>query len=175
MRSVTTRRVFGSIGLSLPGDDVQMALTLAHEVQHAKLSALMDLVPLVTEDATGVYYAPWRPDPRPLASLLQGLYAHVGVARFWRRQRTAAQGAAETWHANVEFAKWRNACARVADSVRDRPELTSCGAAFVDGMINALRTWQNDNIPAEASAQAEREISEHKREWGLAGGGDRSR
>jgi uncharacterized protein len=165
MRSVTSRWVFGSFGLSLPVDDVQMALTLAHEVQHAKLSALMNLVPLVTEPVTGGFYAPWRPDPRPLASLLQGMYAHVEVARFWRHQRLVATGATERWHANVEFAKWRNACAQVADSLCDRPELTSCGAIFVDGMINALRAWQNDSIPAAATATADREISEHKREW----------
>lgn len=165
MQSVTSRRAFGSIGLSLPADDVQMALTLAHEVQHAKLSALMDLVPLVSGRVTGVFYAPWRPDPRPLASLLQGMYAHLEVARFWRHQRTAATGAAELWYANVEFAKWRNACGQVADFLHGRPELTSCGTAFVDGMINALRAWQNDSIPAEAAAKATREISEHKREW----------
>jgi HEXXH motif-containing protein len=165
MRSVTSRRVFGSFGLSLPDDDVQMALTLAHEVQHAKLSALMDLVPLVTEPITGGFYAPWRPDPRPLASLLQGMYAHVEVARFWRQQRLAATGMAERWHANVEFARWRNACTQVADLLRGRPELTGCGAVFVDGMISALRAWQNDSIPPAAAAQADRLISDHKREW----------
>jgi HEXXH motif-containing protein len=165
MQSVTSRRVFGSIGLSLPADDMQMALTLAHEVQHAKLSALMDLVPLVSERVTGAFYAPWRPDPRPLASLLQGMYAHLEVARFWREQRAAASGAAELWYANVEFVKWRNACVQVADFLRGRPELTSCGTAFVYGMINALRAWQNDSIPAGATAQADQEMGEHKKEW----------
>lgn len=165
MRSVTSRRVFGSFGLSLPADDVQMALTLAHEVQHAKLSALMDLIPLVSEPVAGGFYAPWRPDPRPLASLLQGTYAHMEVARFWRQQRLVATGAAERWHASVEFARWRNACAQVADSLRGRPELTGCGAVFVDGMISALRAWQNDSIPPAAAALADREIDEHKREW----------
>jgi uncharacterized protein len=165
MRSVTSRRVFGAVGLSLPADDVLMALTLAHEVQHAKLSALMDLVPLVNEPVTSVYYAPWRPDPRPLASLLQGLYAHLEVARFWRRHRTVALDPAEAWHANVEFARWRNSCAQAAQSVRGHPGLTSCGSVLVDGMINVLQSWHNDSIPAEATAQADREIIEHKRQW----------
>jgi hypothetical protein len=93
------------------------------------------------------------------------MYGHLEVARFWRHQRGTASGAAELWYANVEFAKWRNACGQVADFLRGRPELTSCGTAFVDGMINALQTWQNDSIPAEAAVQADREISEHKREW----------
>lgn len=165
MRSVTSRRAFGAVGLSLPANDVLMALTLAHEVQHAKLSALMDLVPLVTETESGFYYAPWRLDPRPLASLLQGMYAHLEVARFWRQRRTVTPGAAEAWHANVEFAKWRNSCAQVAESVRGHPGLTSCGSVLVDGMINALRSWQNDSIPADAMAQADQEMSEHKRQW----------
>lgn len=165
MRSVTSRRVFGSIGLSLPNDDVLMALTLAHEVQHAKLSALMDLLPLVTGPDTDSYYAPWRPDPRPLASLLQGMYAHLEVGRFWRCRRAVVSGAVETWHADVEFVKWRNACAQVADSLRGHPELTACGSVFVDGMINVLRSWQNDSIPAEAMAQADREMSEHRKKW----------
>lgn len=165
MRSVTSRHAFGSIALSLPGDDVLMALTLAHEVQHAKLAALMDLVPLVKEAAANRYYAPWRPGPRPLAALLQGMYAHLEVARFWRRRRVAVPDAAEAWHANVEFAKWRNSCSLVADSMPGNQELTSCGAAFVDGMIEVLRTWRHDRIPALAVAQAEREIGEHKKKW----------
>jgi HEXXH motif-containing protein len=167
IRSLTTRQAFGSIGLTAADDDVQTALTLAHEVQHAKLAALMDLVPLVTESMSisAGYYVPWRPDPRPLASVLQGLYAHLGVARFWRRRRQTVSGAADAWQANVEFAKWRNSCAQVADSVRACPDLTSCGATFVAGMISVLRTWQNDSIPAAAEALADQEIYEHKKEW----------
>jgi uncharacterized protein len=165
MRSVTSRRAFGAVGLSLPANDMLVALSLAHEVQHAKLSALMDLVPLVTEPATGAYYAPWRLDPRPLASLVQGAYAHLEVARFWRRHRMVASDAAEAWHANVEYAKWRNSCVQVTESVRGHPGLTSCGSVLVDGMINVLRSWQNDSIPADAMAKADQEMSEHKRQW----------
>lgn len=165
-RSLTSRQTFGSVGLTLPNDDVQMALTLAHEVQHAKLSALMDLVPLVvTEPAPGGYYAPWRTDPRPLASLLQGMYAHLEVARFWRHRRQVVSRADDVWQANVEFAKWRAACVQVADSVRSSPGLTDCGTTFVGGMITVLRTWQNDSIPVAATAQADREINDHKRKW----------
>jgi HEXXH motif-containing protein len=165
MWSVTSRNAFGSIALSLPDDDVIMALTLAHEVQHSKLAALMDLVPLVSETAAGRYYVPWRPDPRPLAAVLQGMYAHLEVARFWRRRRGRAPDTAEAWHANVEFAKWLNSCALVADSVRGSPELTGCGAVFAEGMIEVLRTWRDDRIPAAAAARAAREIGEHKKKW----------
>ena len=37
-------------------------------------------------------YAPWRPEPRPVVGLLQGVYAHLGIARFWGAQ----------WHVETE-------------------------------------------------------------------------
>lgn len=165
LRSVTSRHAFGSVALSLPADDVTMALILAHEVQHAKLAALMDLVPLVNETSAEKHYAPWRPDPRPLGALLQGMYAHLEVARFWRRRRETAADAAEAWHASVEFVKWRNSCALVAAAIHDSPGLTSCGIIFIEGMTEALRAWRHDRIPATAVIQADREIGEHKNKW----------
>ena len=56
-------------------------MTLVHEFQHSKLSAMLDLVPLTDPDDHGRYFAPWRVDPRPLAGLLQGVYAFVGRRR----------------------------------------------------------------------------------------------
>ena len=54
-------------------DAPALAAALVHEVQHSKLNAVIDIVPLVRP---GVghrrYYAPWRDDPRPPAGLLQG-------------------------------------------------------------------------------------------------------
>jgi HEXXH motif-containing protein len=164
-RSITTRHVFGSVGLSLPGDDVTAALTLSHEVQHAKLAALMDLLPVVAGPESRLYYAPWRPDPRPLASLLQGMYAHLGVARFWRRHREVMHKPSEVHHAYVEFARWQNACIQVAKVVSARPELTRCGTVFVDGVIRVLRGWRHEYIPPAAQAQADQASSAHRRKW----------
>lgn len=166
-RSLTSRLAYGGVALALPADDVSMALTLAHEVQHSKLSALMDLVPLVHGGTAGRYYAPWRPDPRPLPALLQGLYAHVEVARFWRRRREIAPHPDAAWRANVEFARWRSCCALVARSLRGAPELTNCGALFVDGLADVIRAWRNDQVPPTAVAQAGREISEHQEKWNI--------
>lgn len=165
MSSVTTRHAFGSMGLSLPLDDVSMALTMSHEVQHAKLAALMDLLPMVTEPAPDLFYAPWRSDQRPLAALLQGIYAHLGVARFWRRHREVALDPAEVFHAHVEFARWRIACAQVVNAISDRPELTRCGYAFVDGMADVLQGWQQDYVPPEAQAQANHALRVHREQW----------
>jgi HEXXH motif-containing protein len=164
-QSLTSRQLFGSIAMSLPESELSAALTLSHEIQHVKLCALMDLLPLVADPAPGLYYAPWRSDPRPLASLLQGMYAHLGVASFWRRHVEVAQDRAEVHHAFVEFAKWRSACARVAKVLSARLELTAAGMAFVDGMNQVLRGWRSEYVPAAAQAQADRAISEHRDRW----------
>jgi HEXXH motif-containing protein len=163
--SVSSRRAFGGVALSLPDDEVAMAVTLAHEVQHTKLSALMDLFPMVVASARGGYYAPWRDDPRPLASLLQGVYAHLGVASFWRRHRYVVRESAEVLHAHIEFTRWRGACAEVARFLSARPELTPCGSFFVAGMTHLLSSWQHDPVPTAAQAHADLVTGEHRERW----------
>jgi HEXXH motif-containing protein len=172
VRSVTSRHVCGSIGMSPREDNMAMALTLAHEVQHAKLSALMDLAPLVAEGESGRYYAPWRPDPRPLASLLHGLYAHLAVARFWLRYRQEAEAPDEVYHAHVEFDRWRKACVEVAAVIDSRAELTTCGRVFIDGVAGVLNGWQLEHVPPQAMARADRLLLEHQNAyWGNDSGG----
>jgi uncharacterized protein len=163
--SITSRRVFGAIGLTLPADDVSMALTLAHEVQHAKLYAVMDLLPLVAGQAAGLYYAPWRPDPRPLTNLLQGMYAHLGAARFWRLNRRFSRSAAEVHRAHVEFYRWRKACVETAHIISAQPELTPYGAVFMEGVLHVLREWKDEHVPPEARTEAVRAAAEHRRNW----------
>jgi uncharacterized protein len=163
--SVSSRRAFGGVGLSLPADDQAMALTLTHEVQHLKLSALMDLFPMVTTDAAGSYYVPWRNDPRPLASLLQGVYAHLGVASFWRRQRLVLHEPAEVFYAHTEFARWRAACAQAVAFLASRPELTPCGTVFVSSMARLAASWRSDPVPLAAGSLADRLALEHRRQW----------
>ena len=85
--STTSPEAFGAVALSFPPDDVTCAVTLAHELQHLKLGALLDVVTLTLPEDGRRYYAPWRDDPRPLRGLLQGTYAYLGVTGFWRRQR----------------------------------------------------------------------------------------
>lgn len=168
-RSATSRYAFGTAGLSLPDDDAAMALTLAHEVQHAKLCALMDMVPLVSSPPgpdRALHYAPWRPDPRPMASLLQGLYAYLGVTRFWLRQRDVADRPNEAHRASVEFDRWRRACALVTAAAGASPELTRCGAVFVGGMAGVLRSWRHERVSPEARAEARRAADEHWKRWG---------
>lgn len=127
--SGTPQDAFGCVAMSLPSDPTVAAVTMAHELQHTKLSALNDLVPLVDKDAETTFHAPWRPDPRPALPLLHGIYAHLTVADFWRGQDES------------RFARWRTAVTETAAVLLQSRVLTSAGEHFVHGIINHAAEW----------------------------------
>jgi uncharacterized protein len=165
--STTSSEAFGAVAMSVPPDPVIGAETLAHEVQHLKLAALLDLVTLALPDDGRRYYAPWRDDPRPCGGLIQGAYAFLGVAGFWRQQRTLADGQRR---ADVEFARWRAAVARAVDTLRSCGRLTPTGQDFMEGMTRTLTRWQADPVPAEAETAARRAAESHLARWRAANG-----
>jgi HEXXH motif-containing protein len=156
---------FGAVAMSRQPDRYMCAATLVHEVQHLKLSALLDLVPLTLPDDGRRYYAPWRTDPRPVSSLLQGAYAFLGVSGFWRQQRQVAADDAVRRRADAEFARWRASAARVVTTLRSSGRLTAAGQDFVAKMARVLDSWQRERVPAEALALARREAERHLARW----------
>ena len=88
--SATSGDAFGAVAASIPSDGVTLAVALMHEFQHAKLCAITHLEPLFDPRAGKLFYAPWRPDPRPAGALLHGIFAHMAVADFWRTHRHVA-------------------------------------------------------------------------------------
>jgi uncharacterized protein len=162
--SATSRETFGSVALSAPPDACSLAVTLAHEVQHAKLSALLDVVPMTLPDDGSRYYAPWRDDPRPVSGLLQGAYAFFGVAAFWRRQRSVEVGEM-AMRAHADFGRWRDAVQLVVDTLGASGRLTAAGEIFVAGMVRTLNSWAADRIPPEAAALALSAAGEHRALW----------
>jgi uncharacterized protein len=159
--SSTTAETFGAIALSTPGDPCLAAESLTHEVQHLKLFALQDVITLALPDDGQRYYAPWRPDPRPLGGLLQGAYAFLGVSGFWRRQRTVTEGL----HAHAEFSKWLGATAQVVQTLLASGRLTEAGEDFVRGMARTVAGWQDDPVPAQAQAAAAAQAAAHQTRW----------
>jgi uncharacterized protein len=159
--SATSKDAFGAIMLSAPPDACSLAVTMAHEVQHAKLSALLEVVPMTLPDDGQRFYAPWREDPRPVSGLLQGAYAFLGVAGFWRRQSELADGEP----ALAEFARWLGAVRLVVDTLSASGRLTGPGEAFVSGMDGALRRWEAEPITLRARADAQRASDEHLERW----------
>ncbi|MFF4874916.1 HEXXH motif domain-containing protein [Micromonospora sp. NPDC000668] len=165
VRSGTFHHGFGSVAMSLPPDARSTAVTLAHEIQHLKLAGLTDLFPLVEPGPEESFYAPWRPDPRPLDGLLHGAYAHLGVAGFWRRQRLVEHDRAARHHAEVEFARWTRAAGETVQVLTARPRLTTVGRCLVDGMAPVLDRWAREPVTPDAAAEAGQLLAAHRARW----------
>lgn len=162
--SATSRHSFGAVALSQPPHGHSIAAALAHEIQHAKLGALLDLVSLIEDSGHTRRYAPWRDEPRPLSKLLEGAYAHLGVTAFWRKQRHIVHDQA-AMRAHVEFARWRDETRSVLFTLKASGTLTRWGARFVDGMIATLDSWSDEPIPAAAIQHARSVSIRHRAVW----------
>lgn len=163
--STSSSQSFAAVGMSRQPDKYTCAETLVHETQHLKLCALLDLVTLTTPDDGQRYYAPWRTDPRPAASLLQGAYAFLGVSGFWRGQRQAAKEPAVRQRAQAEFARWRDGAALAVETLRGSGQLTVAGQQFVGEMAQVLDAWRREPVPGDALALARRQADSHLARW----------
>ncbi|MGH3902809.1 MAG: HEXXH motif domain-containing protein [Pseudonocardiaceae bacterium] len=162
LTSATLADGFGCVFLSIPPDARSVAVTLAHELQHAKLTVIMDLFSLLESDTGELFYTPWRTDPRPLVGLLHGTYAHLSIAGFWRRQRHHEPDAPDARYAHTEYARWRQATRDVASSLLASGRLTATGRFFVSAMVQVLDEWASDAIPDEALTLARQVAQEHR-------------
>ncbi|MGW0912147.1 HEXXH motif domain-containing protein [Streptomyces sp. NPDC002784] len=165
-RSVTAGDAFGGVESSEPDDVVQLAVTLVHEFQHTKLGGLLHLTPLLTEEtaeAPELWYAPWRDDPRPLDGLMQGIYAFVGIARFWRTHRLAS-GAA-TPMAHFEFALWRAHVTTALRQVHRHERLTPIGAQLLDRLYALCTRWLDEPVPEVPLTLARVCAADHATRW----------
>jgi HEXXH motif-containing protein len=156
---------FGAVAMSQPYDGCALAETLAHEVQHLKLSALIDVVKLTEPDNGSSFYAPWRDDPRPADGLLQGIYAYLGVSGFWRLQRLHEHGDARM-RADARYVRWRDAAATAAETLRSSGRLTPAGSRFVEVIVRTLSGWgAKDRVPEQAHTLARQIAEQHRRRW----------
>jgi uncharacterized protein len=149
--SSTARNAFGSVAIALPDDPATLCLLLLHEFQHVKLGAVLDLFDLYDASDDRRYDAPWRDDPRPLEGLLQGTYAHIAVADFWRKRRQAETGKKATEAARL-FAHWHGKTAQAIATLEASGSLTSLGEDFVREMRSTLAAWQDEAVSAVDAA-----------------------
>ncbi|MFE7767152.1 FxsB family cyclophane-forming radical SAM/SPASM peptide maturase [Streptomyces sp. NPDC057438] len=154
--SSAARDAFGAVAIARPAEPETLALLLVHEFQHVKLGAVLDLTDLYDPACEERFYAPWRPDPRPVEGLLQGTYAHLAVVDFWlARWRSGGGLPAET-----RFSRWRDQTAEAVDTLAGSAALTEAGERFVTGLRRAL---PGDEVSADARRAARREAEEHRR------------
>ena len=161
-RSGTSRDSVGALGLTPPHSPPDLAITIVHEFQHSKLSALLDLVPLYAPGGSETHFAPWRADPRPTGGLIQGVYAFLGVADVWRGLR-AAPGLAGL--ATEQFAFVREQVRTGMAALEGSRELTAAGVGFVAGMRASLERLNADAVPHRALDLARSALEERRSAW----------
>lgn len=149
--------------IATPGNlsAVHLAETFVHEIQHSKLNAVANMANFAHAGAPGRYYAPWRDDPRPLSGMLHGLFAFVAVAEFWLDQRVDVT-AQERY---FQLALRRRQVRRALESLADVDGLTAREAELVAGVHARLIVCENEPVPPELDAEAERTIADHHSYW----------
>jgi uncharacterized protein len=162
--SITARQAFGAFGASEPESPADFAGTMAHEYQHSKLNAVLDMTRL--EDGTDPrgYFAPWREDPRPLLGVLHGIYAFLGIAGCWRGLLAVPALARVAEGRLAETRLWVSAA---LDQVQGSTALTPEGRAFAGGLRRALDEVSAVDLPSAVVAAGERSLVRLRREWEL--------
>ncbi|KOV63269.1 aKG-HExxH-type peptide beta-hydroxylase [Streptomyces sp. MMG1121] len=132
--SATLRAAPGALLSQLPEDAGDLAETLVHETQHTKLATLHELVPLYRPGGAR-HQVGWRPDPRPVPGVLQGVYAHLALADLWRRARNGPV-LAYGWRDRAErqFDTHWDQVGKALSILRESDELTCAGREFVQEM-----------------------------------------
>jgi HEXXH motif-containing protein len=164
--NVTSMESFGAVALTTPVDGHALALGLLHEFQHAKLGAVLDLVPLYQRDDRPRFYAPWRDDPRPLGAALQGVYAFLGVTDYWRVERRVRRGS-QARLAEVEFVRWRDRVWRTFCELASAGQFTPVGERFLALLRARQEAWQAEPASAPAVEQAREAAEDHWIGWRL--------
>jgi uncharacterized protein len=161
-RSATIRHAFGVFGLTRPPSAAEFAVTMVHEFQHSKLSALLDVVPLTDPADGGRYFAPWRTDARPLAGLLQGVYAFAGVADTWRALR-AAPAVADL--AERRFVESRLQVDRGLSSIENSGALTPEGEFLAARLRSSTDALLAEPVPVGLARAAEADLRRTYELW----------
>ncbi|MEV7092238.1 HEXXH motif-containing putative peptide modification protein [Amycolatopsis sp. NPDC051045] len=164
--SASSSEAFGSAIVARPTDAATLGAMVIHEFHHNRLSGLLHLVCLHTDDPAERFYTPWRDDPRPLGGVFQGVYAFFGVAAFWRAL-THDDSYRPRRLAEFEFAYWRAATWRVLRVLRNDGELTDDGRLFLDGVADLIGPWQQEEVSAAAATAAAAAAADHYAGWRL--------
>ena len=164
--SATSPAAYGAIATSWPPDEVTLAETLVHEFQHVKLCGLLDMVPLAASGDQRVY-APWRQDPRPAGGLLQGIYAHLGIVRFWQAQQHAETDPDGLLRAQVLFARWRPTIGETVQTLLETGSLTPAGVRFAERLRAQGQQLMSAPVPAQAAQIAAEVALDHRLTWQL--------
>jgi HEXXH motif-containing protein len=161
-RSGTARDSIGALGLTRPRSSEDFVITVVHEFQHSKLSAVLALVELYRPDGAEQHFAPWRTDARPTAGLIQGVYAFLGVADAWSRLR-AEPGLERLATHRLAVVREQVRVGLVA--LEGSTELTAEGRHFTAGMRAATDRLLAEPLPEQARREGAEALADRRRAW----------
>ncbi|WP_141205849.1 aKG-HExxH-type peptide beta-hydroxylase [Streptomyces griseorubiginosus] len=156
-RSSSSREAYGALAAAPQRDPLLLAETVLHETGHLALGSLTDLVDLTDPYDRTLHRVGWRPDPRPLAGVLTGTHAHIGLLDFWSRAAHTLGGA----QARLAEQRLRLCGSQAAGALRvlrrNRAALTSWGACFVEHMTEEAEAYGFlvDRRPVHPSGQSD--------------------
>jgi HEXXH motif-containing protein len=153
--SGTRREAFGAVLSSTPQTPAVFAATLVHELQHTKMVALSEHVTLHRAGGEQLYFAPWRPDPRPFDGLLQGAYSHLALADFFQRRALTVAHPADRESAWAVHARCREQVGAALPALVGCPDLTVPGRRLVDEMVAVHERLGDHPAPRGHTARAQ--------------------
>ncbi len=162
--SATSRHALGAVALTPPRDGIGLASTLVHELQHAKLSLALELLPPIEVTLDKRFYSPWREDPRPLIGLIHGIYAAIGVAGFWRIETVSGQADSV---AAFQYARARKQIEVGLDSLSRLGPLTDASEILVEVTKNIATSLADTAVPSYCARLAEDATLDHAVRWRL--------
>lgn len=160
--SVTSIEAFGCLAMTTPISGASFAETLVHEYAHSILNTVTHLRLLHRNDPAQRYYAPWRPDPRPVSGLLHGAFAFVAVAELWQALRAEPSLAADAENA---LAVRREELRPVLDELASLPVLTEDGRYLVAGLRRRLHTLAAQPVAPSVLRQAAQSVRSNRIRW----------
>ncbi len=163
--SASSAEAPGAVALTEQVSPQRLAATLIHEIQHFRLNAVHDLVPLHHKETGPRVYSPWRNDPRGLPGLLHGTYAFLGVASFWSREWPGAGRAAELMYARI-LRQVRLAREILATT----KALTPTGMALAKAVSEEIDLLPETGLSADIRRLADDLVAHHLALWRLRHG-----
>lgn len=162
-RSASTGEASGNVLVSEPLDGLALAVALVHEFAHIQLGGMLHLLSITSGGEEEVYYAPWRDDPRPLPGLIQGIYAFVNIASFWRRQA----GLSASTEAEFEYSYARAQVEQALGVAARSGKLTGVGERLVAGLTERVDRWDDGRLSTAAVGAARLVAAGHRAGWRL--------
>ena len=133
-RSASIPDVRAAIWLSPCDRPLVLAETLVHEASHLKYYLAEDAFPFAHAPDSPRYAVPWRPDPRPIRTVLMGLHAWVRVMEWLR----TLDGTPWAQPARERLALLRDGTGAAGDIIARAEGLTDAGHALGAALIERL-------------------------------------